>query len=231
MKTNTILLVLLIFVASFFGIYLVMDSIKDDQTETVVTEYQDVIESETSNNDDYQLNVSVGEPIANTKTQTYDININIDNLPLGAIATYYICGQTDTIAKNDNGEFRNIPGNSNGSYNILIKWINADGNYGIPFTTSISGFTIIEKPKMDKMTASTLEALVNSQSKNLYNSRAISKNVRFEFTNIKEDERCPENMATLFNKFKFGLWSSIKVIAVEYNDNNQISEIIFSIVY
>ena len=173
----------------------------------------------------YMLNVTFGAPKCDYKTLAYNFTVNINNLPPKAEAKFAIYDniKKDTVANCNDGQFKKVPSNESGMYQLYIQWSDSLGYQGFGIDTLITGFKHFEKPKMVKLEASELERLINKCDRKLsVRNSKISPNMKLDFTNIRVDEKCPETIDEIYNKLKFGLWSSVNVASVEYNDDNQI---------
>lgn len=177
-----------------------------------------------------KLDVTIGKPKQDYKTMAYNFTVSINNLPEQAVATFTVSNKNIVVAQNNDGQFKAIPSNDNGRYQLEIKWKDSKGNPRFGIDTLITGFKHFEKPKMPKLEASELEKRINRRDNKLLGKNiSLSSNLRLFFTNIREEEKCPETIDEIYNKFKFGKWSSINVVSVDYNDSNQATMITISI--
>jgi hypothetical protein len=176
------------------------------------------------------LDVVVGEPKQDNNTGKYNLTVEIKNLPEKATAEYSIRDEqtNNVIVKSNNGKLRNIPANESEKYKLLIEWTDSLGVQMSPFETTVTGFKPFEKPKPKPMTVEELESKINKQE-NLSRNSKILPNVKLIFTNIQEGETVPETFDEIYNKFTFNKWTSVKVDAVEYDDNNKITSITITI--
>lgn len=176
----------------------------------------------------YKLLLTIEDPVCDYNTLTYNLNVQINNLPEKATAMHYIFGKqgNDTIAKSVDGKFKGIPPTSDGEYKLSVQWKDSIGIIGQGLDTLIIGFKPFEKPKMKKMEVSELTRRINMCDRKLaIRNSKISSALKLNFSNLKPDEKSPETMDEIFNKIKFGMWSSISVSSVDYNEDNQIISI------
>lgn len=180
----------------------------------------------------YALNVTVVGPVCDYNTLAYNLTVNISNLPPKAVAHYVIRDRLkgDAVSKSDNGKFKAVPATESGEYNLYISWIDSLGYSGLSVDTVLTGFKPFEKPKIKKFEADELERLINKCDRKLSTRNAkISSALQLVFTNINSDETCPQTIDEIYNKIKFGKWSSVTVTSVDYNDDNQVVQITMQI--
>ncbi len=176
----------------------------------------------------YILDVVIVGPVCDYNTMGYNLTININNLPKKAVAHYFIHDKLkgDTVSKSNNGRFRAIPATESGEYSLYVHWTDSLGYPGLAVDTLLTGFKPFEKPKIKKLEANELENLINKCDRKLsVRNTKISSALRLEFTNIMSEEKRPETIDEIYNKIKFGMWSSINVTSVDYNDDNQVVQI------
>ena len=245
-----------IFVVSFGVTYIAKMAMKNNSTEFVakgsaVTQESSVEGPELPNNDNTvvedsakvaqgepvemllpQLNVSVGDYVADYSSLTYSFIVTLNDFPAKATAEFCLfdVANNDTIVKNQDGRFTRVKPSPTEQYRLMITWRDSVGYTGLPFDSILSGFKQIEKPKVKKMDASELERYINTCNRKLtQHNNQISSNVRFNFTNLNGGEMVPETIDEIYNKIKFGKWLSVNVVSVDYNDENKITAITMTI--
>lgn len=137
-------------------------------------------------------------------------------------------------ANNDNiimtsttGEFTGIKPSATGKYRFRVR-VEADGRTSD--ITTISGFKrapLIAK----KLTEADIEKMIkNSQTTTRENVRYFAKNLKIEYAN-KIEERSYSYLADIEAQVSMGIWTSVKVVEIKYNIENQVSALKFEIVY
>ena len=178
------------------------------------------------------LDIEIKKPKCDYNTLTYDLTVKVKNLPQKAVANFIIYDELTkaTVVKCNNGQFKKIPSTESGKYRLSIHWKDSLGYEGLGIDTLITGFKPFEKPKVKKLEAQELQTLINNCDRQLSTkNKRISPNIVFRFTNIQANEKHPETIDEIYNKIKFGMWSSVSVSSVEYNDENQVVKITLNI--
>lgn len=178
------------------------------------------------------LDVQIKKPTCDYKTLTYDLTVKVKNLPQKAVANFTIYNEYTkaTVARSSNGKFKKIPSIASGRYRLSIHWKDSLGYEGLGVDTLITGFKPFEKPKVKKLEAQELQRLINNCNSQLTTkNKRISPKLVLSFTNIKSGEKRPQTIDEVYNKIKFGMWSSVRISSVEYNDENQVVKITISI--
>lgn len=192
----------------------------------------------------------VGEPIKevtltynndlkpDAKTKTYSFSYRGNNIPEGAEQKYelYDFGNGNLVMTSPDGKFVNVKPASDdtGSYRVELKAIKGDQT----FTAShiVTGCVKFPEAKLDKLTVTQVQGLVNQMVKT-GNSAVLSTNphfaskIKFKYQGLEEDDVAPTSFSKLSNQITMGIWKDMKVVGVNYDDNNQITEMTIQPVY
>lgn len=164
-----------------------------------------------------------GPILMNTKVQkmgdTYTLEVTCMNVPVNIILGYEIPALRQ---KNLDGFFTRIPGCKNGSYKVNVL-NNETGE--VLVSKVVSGFKLVEEKPSKLMTAHEFQALLLNQSDNsLLGGKHpnVARNIRLSFEGLREDDKKPGDILAVREKIAFGIWSSARVIGVNYDENGKI---------
>lgn len=150
---------------------------------------------------------------------SYALQVTCINVPVNVILEYAIPALRQ---KNSDGYFTRIPGCKSGSYKVNV----VNSNTGeILASKTVSGFKIAEEKAPGLMTAHEFQALLLNQNDNsLLGGKHpnVAKDIKLIFEGLREDDKKPGDILAIREKIAFGIWSSAKVIGVNYDDNGKI---------
>ena len=150
---------------------------------------------------------------------SYTLHVTCPNVPVNVLLGYEIPALRQ---KNSDGYFTRIPGCKSGSYKVNV----INSNTGeILVSKTVSGFKLAEEKVSGLMTAHEFEALLLNQNDNsLLGGKHpnVARNIRLSFEGLKEDERKPNDILDVRLKIANGIWSSARVIGVNYDENGKI---------
>lgn len=158
-------------------------------------------------------------PVYDETTGTFSLVLKADSVE-GASLLYYLIDGDSVIMKNDNGKFSGIQPLDDG-YDVKLEVCWEDTVIERRF--HILDFVVPAAP-VEKIAPEELAKLINSKDKSKRESidKYLSQGVIFNVTDSKMQPQMLSDAITLIDT---GLWKSVEVVKLQYNDKNLITEI------
>lgn len=168
-----------------------------------------------------------GEPVIICKTPVYDeasqtftLIVTSDSIA-GANVTYFLLEGDSVIMRNDDGLFSGISPCEEG-YNVMLEaqWDDTT----LVRTIRIMDF-VVPRKAVEKMTNEQLQNLINScdQSIKRGTNEHLTQGVKLT---IRDSKSVPPRMLPgVVTLIENGIWKSIEIVSIEYDDNNLITAI------
>jgi len=159
-------------------------------------------------------------PIYDEASQTFTLTVSSDSTA-GANVTYSLLEGDSVIMSNSDGRFSGIPPFDEG-YNVTLEaqWDDTT----LVRTVHIMDF-VVPRKAVEKMTNEQLQNLINScdQSIKRGTNEHLTQGVKLT---IRDSKSVPPRMLPeVVTLIENGVWKSIEVINIEYDDNNLITAI------
>lgn len=140
------------------------------------------------------------------------------------------------VAECDNGQFKDIapsPDQDGGGIYRVRVTAEKDGKIIAKAENQAPGFIKQEKVSK-KMTNAQLQSMVDRRDPDLQGigeSKYIAPDLKLSFSGLNNDDIKPEIMQDVFDKLDMGVWRSVKVTGMKYDNMNRICEIQFQVVH
>jgi len=180
---------------------------------------------------DIPASIIVGELVFDE--DGYSFEAGVKNPPSGEFHFVLLEAFEDkVVAKSEDGKFSAIPFSKaeGGSYRIQIR---AEGSDSICATSDVPGF--IKQMKVSKkMSIAELQAKISKRDESLLGigeNAYLAPDCQLKFTGLARDAiNIPQVLSEVFEKLNNETWASAKVVSLEYDDMNRISQITMSVV-
>lgn len=175
--------------------------------------------------------VEVSEPIYDDKKERYSVELIAKNVPRGMEISYVRMdhfGNHDVLQTSTDGKFTDIPycEDDGHCYDFAIMDVKADTL--LCAAVPKPGFIRVVVVK-EKMTKEELQRLIDKRDQSLIGAGEndfLAPDVKLKFKGLPEDAvNIPENLSSVFEKIDFGIWASVTVDNLKWDDKNRISEI------
>lgn len=175
--------------------------------------------------------VEVSEPIYDDKKECYSVDVIAKNVPRGMEVSYVRMdhfGNHDVLQTSTDGKFTDIPycEDDGHCYDFAIMDVKADTL--LCAAVPKPGFIRVVVVK-EKMSKEELQQLINKHDSSLIGAGEndfLAPDVTLKFKGLPEDAvNIPENLSSVFEKIDFGIWTSVTVDNLKWDDKNRISEI------
>lgn len=157
--------------------------------------------------------------------ETYSFSVRVEGIP--GIAIRFELWNSKCIKKSSDGRFTEIPASASGYYTVLA--IDCKTNQEI-CRKEVKGFV----KGIEKMSKSEFQALLlNLHDTSLLGGKhpKVAKKVNIQVTNLRSGERRPGVIYDVREKILNGLWASVRVDNVGYNEKGQINSATLTAVY
>ncbi|MBR0048665.1 MAG: hypothetical protein IJP74_05000 [Prevotella sp.] len=153
-------------------------------------------------------------------SKTFNLSLHADSTA-DAKVTFFLLDGDSILMQNTDGQFSGIPPFEEG-YNVRLQAEWSDTTITTPLT-HIVGFVVPREP-VDKIPADELQKLINSQDKSLIlgNNLHLAQGLSVVVTDTQMEASSLQDVITLL---KNGVWKSVTVTDVSYDDNNLITAI------
>lgn len=165
--------------------------------------------------------VSVDTLVFDSLTRTFMLNLICDSTG-GANVTFYLCDGDSILQENADGMFSGIAPLEEG-YNVQAKVVWSDTTITTPLK-HLTGFVVPKEP-VAKISISELQGLIDAgeRSLSLGTNGAIAQNVEIILSDGQNS-----SFQDVLLYLKNGVWQSVKVTEVVYDDNNRISKVVIT---
>ena len=156
-------------------------------------------------------------PVFDEKSQTFSLTIHADSTARAEV-TYFLLDGDSILMQCNNGYFSDTAPLEEG-YNVQARAVWTDTTIITP-KTHVVGFIIPREP-IEKLAAAELQRLINAK-----NAETI-KNYRSQSIKLSTvgGKRKPELLNDVFTFLGMGVWESVTVTDVTYDENNFITSI------
>jgi len=135
----------------------------------------------------------------------------------------------EVLQKSKDGHFRDIPycADDGHSYDFAIMDSNADTLLCVPIEqTGFIKQAIVSKE--DRMTIEQLQTLIDTQDdslKGVGESDYLAPDYKLTFSGLPSDMKNPESWSEIFEMLDFGIWESVTISKLDYDDKNRINSV------
>lgn len=167
----------------------------------------------------------VDGPFYDDAAATYSFTVKAT----GQNLEYHLCNADGTeIRTQNNGSFLSVPYSGTGEYIVYV--VDAKTSLQSPKIT-VSGCNF----KCRKLTASEVQEAFNSadyqRGERMNFKDRISRNCRYEFADMKSEEDTPISYNEIFNRVCLGIWESVSVLSLDYDETNAVSRMYIKVNY
>lgn len=164
-------------------------------------------------------------PFYDDATATYSFTVKAE----GQNLEYHLCRADGTEIKiQDNGTFSSVPYSGTGKYIVYV--VDAKTSLQSQKVT-VSGCNV----KCRKLETSEVQDAFNSsdyqKGEKLNFKDRISRNCRYEFADMKSEEDPPISYNEIFNRVCLGIWESVSVLSLDYDETNAVSRMYIKVNY
>lgn len=157
----------------------------------------------------------------------YNVVVKIEHAPEKGYCVQILDVKTnEVVAKSSNCEFKGVPFSKNdGKYYAQI--FNESTNEPLSEKTEITGFVEV-KSISKKLSVAELQNLINKQDQSLlgHDNEYLSPVCKIKYASLpKGTDDAPDNLADVFEMLDFGVWTSVEVSSLEYDNTKHISSI------
>lgn len=218
----------------------------DDSKANTLDDLKENSKEKESNIDDELVGAS-GMTVTNTTPKAigkgvYSFTATAKNVPKGCTVSYYLRGANGKLlGSSSSGRFPSVKPNS--SVCTLVVKAMRSGKLVASTSKAIGGFSSVsdqdedkekEKPSGNRLSVSELQSMFARHDPSLLGAGSnprISKHVALSFTNLRSDDPKPRVIQDIYNKIRFGQWTSASVVGVGYDSSGKVNSITFSINY
>ena len=181
-------------------------------------------------------------PTANAKG-TYSFSVTASNIPRSSNVVYsFDQGRRGWVSSNT-GSFAGVaPDSHTVTVYALAK---RDGKLVAKAETTVSGFdklsnnidkekTTADKPKLSVNQVATMFRNCDPQLRypdDRHRHPLIAKQINLSFSGLRSGDVKPQVINDIYDKLNFGLWKSVHVASLSYDNDNKVNGIHFNIVY
>lgn len=168
-----------------------------------------------------EVTLEVSTPTLQGKNYSFTVELR-NSKAIDVVFEVWDSNSAKKIAQSQDGKFQNIPGCKSGVYRVCAIDKTDDS---VIAKTDVAGFNIVADPEptpQNQMTAAALQTLINQRSQKIVGGKhpQISKNLTFNVIGESELNGC--NLTNVYSQMQFGLWNSVMVVSVDYDENNRI---------
>lgn len=171
-----------------------------------------------------EVKLSASRPTKNGNG--YSFQARCSGMPQG-IAYHYELWSSRMVQKSANGNFSNVPANAKGSYTLIVVGDTDSRTYA---KIVVSGFD----KAADRMSKSEFQSLLlRLKDTTLLGGKnpKVAKSVAIRTSGLRNGDRAPGDILAIRDKIANGIWQTVNVTDVNYNDKDQISAITIQPVY
>lgn len=162
--------------------------------------------------------IVVDSLVYDADSKTFSLSVHADSAAEAEI-TYYFFDGDSLLQTNTEGVFRGITPLMEG-YDVQAQVVWKDTTVMTPLT-HISNFIVPSKP-VEKITKQALQTLINTQDKSL---RLAENEQLSQSVHITTQDGDIVTMQDIFLYLNNKVWSSVEVVTINYNENNQVTDI------
>ena len=156
-------------------------------------------------------------PVFDEASQTFSLTIHADSVA-GAEVTYFLLDGDNILMQSDDGIFSSIAPLEEG-YNVQARAAWPDTTITTP-KTHVVGFVIPRSP-IEKLTAAELQKLINAKDAEAIKGY-LSQSIKLSTVG---GTRKPDLLNDVYTFLGMGVWETVTVTDVTYDENNYITSI------
>lgn len=200
------------------------------QDNITMGEVEDEYEKETGNKIPPSIKIEGEKEL--DKNQKYNFTVSIDHKPSGKYKIVLREKKTNKIiAESTDGTFTGVPASKDEGGIYIMQLIDSKTGDCLSDPQPMDGFIPVEKVN-HKLTPQEFQALLDKKDDTLIGDGAnpyISPVYTIKYKGLDASDNAPTDLADVIINLEMGVWSSVKVDALDYDNTMHISSITLSV--
>ncbi len=169
-----------------------------------------------------------GKKTLNEDDNTYSFKVAVKNPPSASYKIVLTDKSTGTaIAESKNGSFVGVPPSKAEGGIYLIQIVDTKKDSVLCTPQTMDGFLPVQKVD-HKLSMADLQKMIESGDETLVGNGEnpyLAPDYTIKYKGLSDGDNHPSNFADVLEKLDMGIWNSVKVESVEYDDTKHIKNI------